>query len=69
MKFERITDAENSMYEKALEFLSCRGKNVLLEIDPPVDETANRRKGFYERCGFTGRRFFVIISKIHMKCR
>ena len=24
-----------------------------LEIDPPVDEIAIRRKGFYERCGFT----------------
>ena len=69
MKFERITDAENSIYEKALEFLSRRGKNVLLEIDPPVDETANRRKGFYERCSFNGRRFFVITSKRHMKCR
>ena len=26
---------------------------VILEIDPPVDEIAIRRKGFYERCGFT----------------
>ncbi len=25
---------------------------LILEIDPPVDEISNRRKGFYERCGF-----------------
>ena len=24
---------------------------VILEIDPPVDEIAIRRKAFYERCG------------------
>lgn len=26
---------------------------LILEIDPPTDETAQRRKRFYERCGFT----------------
>ncbi|HCQ74418.1 MAG TPA: N-acetyltransferase [Clostridiales bacterium] len=25
---------------------------LMLEIDPPTDETAQRRKHFYERCGF-----------------
>lgn len=25
---------------------------LILEIDPPVNEIAVRRKGFYERCGF-----------------
>ena len=25
---------------------------LILEIDPPVDAIAQRRKGFYERCGF-----------------
>ena len=29
------------------------GKTVILEIDPPEDETARRRQGFYQRCGFT----------------
>ena len=33
--------------------LRQRGKMVILEIDPPVDGIALRRKGFYERCGFT----------------
>ena len=28
------------------------GKPVVLEIDPPVDEIARRRQGFYQRCGF-----------------
>ena len=25
---------------------------MVLEIDPPVDEIARRRQGFYQRCGF-----------------
>ena len=37
---------------RALEMLCTRGKTVILEIDPPVDEVAIRRKRFYERCGF-----------------
>lgn len=27
-------------------------KPLILEIDPPVDTIAQRRKGFYQRCGF-----------------
>lgn len=37
---------------RALELLGQRGKTVILEIDPQVDEIAIRRKGFYERAGF-----------------
>ncbi len=37
---------------KALEVLGRDGKPVVLEIDPPVDEIARRRQGFYQRCGF-----------------
>lgn len=37
---------------RALSMLPC-DRPVILEIDPPVDEIAIRRKGFYERCGFT----------------
>ena len=36
----------------ALEELGRDGKTVVLEIDPPVDEIARRRQGFYQRCGF-----------------
>ncbi len=39
--------------QRALEKLNEKGKPVILEIDPPVDEISIRRKGFYERCGFT----------------
>ena len=38
--------------QKALALLGERGKTVILEIDPPVDEISQRRKGFYLRCGF-----------------
>ena len=37
---------------RALELLEQRGKPVILEIDPPIDDISLRRKGFYERCGF-----------------
>ncbi|MBQ8390458.1 MAG: GNAT family N-acetyltransferase [Oscillibacter sp.] len=37
---------------QALELLAGKGKCVILEIDPVVDEISRRRKGFYERCGF-----------------
>ena len=37
---------------RALELLNSRGKSVVLEIDPPVDELSIRRKGFYQRAGF-----------------
>lgn len=37
---------------KALDLLAGQGKPVILEIDPPEDEVSERRKGFYERCGY-----------------
>lgn len=36
---------------RALELLEQRGKPVILEIDPPIDDISLRRKGFYERAG------------------
>lgn len=38
--------------QQALVLLAERGKPVILEIDPPVDEISKRRRGFYLRCGF-----------------
>lgn len=35
-----------------LDLLAEQGKPLVLEIDPPVDRISQRRKGFYERCGF-----------------
>ena len=37
---------------RVMEKLMGQGKPVVLEIDPPVDETARRREGFYRRAGF-----------------
>ena len=31
---------------------ALQDRPLILEIDPPVDAIAQRRKGFYERCGF-----------------
>ena len=38
--------------QSALELLAEKGKTVILEIDPPVDDISRRRLGFYQRCGF-----------------
>ena len=38
---------------------------LLLEIDPPVDEISNRRKGFYERCGFVANPYFHVHPAYH----
>ena len=37
---------------QALEALKARGKAVILEIDPPENDTALCRLGFYEKNGF-----------------
>ena len=48
----------NSGYgREILKWLSAKKKTVILEIDPPVDEIAVRRKGFYERAGFVANPF------------
>ena len=31
---------------------ALQSRRLILEIDPPVDAISQRRKGFYERCGF-----------------
>lgn len=38
---------------------------VILEIDPPTDEIAQRRQGFYERCGFTANPFAHVHPPYH----
>lgn len=38
--------------QKALELLNQRGKTIILEIDPPVDEVSIRRRSFYERANY-----------------
>lgn len=44
----------NKQYgQKTLSLLAKQGKTLILEIDPPKDDISKRRKGGYERCGFT----------------
>ena len=48
-----LPELRNRHYgQRILTDLSRQGKTIILEIDPPIDETSVRRKGFYERCGF-----------------
>ena len=37
---------------QTLEAFCALHPQVVLEIDPPVDDISIRRRGFYERCGF-----------------
>lgn len=45
---------------KALELLHRQSRPVILEIDPPEDEMARRRKAFYERAGYQDNEFVHI---------
>ena len=48
-----LPELRNKKYgEQVLSALKARHKTVILEIDPPADSVSERRKGFYERCGF-----------------
>lgn len=51
--------------ERALSLLGEKGKTVILEIDPPVDEVSKRRQGFYERCGYMINTFSHIHPPYH----
>lgn len=42
---------------RALSLLREKGKTLILEIDPPVDEVAVNRQHFYERLGFVAHDF------------
>ncbi|MDD3409363.1 MAG: GNAT family N-acetyltransferase [Eubacteriales bacterium] len=53
---------------RALALLKERGKTVILEIDPPVDEVSIRRKGFYERAGFCENAFAHVHPPYHSDC-
>lgn len=49
-----LPKARNQSYgERTLSLLKDGKTTVILEIDPPNDSISVRRKGFYERCGFT----------------
>ena len=49
----------------ALTLLKAKGKNIILEIEPPIDELTTRRYGFYRRNGFVMNDYFHIQAKYH----
>lgn len=49
--------------QKVLEAMQSRP--LILEIDPPIDEISERRKKFYERCGFFENPFSHIHPPYH----
>ncbi len=61
-----LPEKRNKGYgQKALQLLAKQGKPLILEIDPPEDDLSRRRKGFYERCGFTENPFPHIHPPYH----
>lgn len=52
-----------------LELLRARGKTIILEIDPPVDDISRRRKGFYERNGFIANDYDYTHLPYHRDCK
>ena len=62
--FTTKNELRNQGYgSRALALLKEKGKKVILEIEPPVDELTMRRKGFYERNGFHFNEHFHIQPK------
>lgn len=61
-----LPEMRNKQYgQKVLSLLMEQQKTLLLEIDPPVEPIAIRRKGFYERCGFAANPFAHIHPPYH----
>ena len=49
-----LPELRNRHYgQRILAELGKQSKTIILEINPPINEISVRRKGFYERCGFT----------------
>ncbi|MBQ1906620.1 MAG: GNAT family N-acetyltransferase [Firmicutes bacterium] len=51
--------------QRALRLLSERGKQVILEIDPPVDDISIRRRKFYEHAGFRANSYAHVHPPYH----
>ena len=61
-----LPEMRNKQYgQETLSVLMEQSKTVLLEIDPPLDDISKRRKGFYERCGYTENYFSHIHPPYH----
>lgn len=50
---------------RVLNLLQGKNKKIILEIDLPQDDISTRRKGFYERCGFTENSYLHIQPLYH----
>lgn len=55
--------------QKALALLAQKGKPIVLEIDPPVDELTRRRKAFYERSGYRANPYPHVHPPYHGDCQ
>lgn len=59
----------NKQYgQRVLTLLAEQSKTMILEIDPPEDAIAIRRKGFYERCGFIVNAYSHTHPPYHQHC-
>ena len=56
----------NGIGAAALSLLKAKGKTILLEIEPPVDDITQRRYGFYQRNGFLMNPYHHIQAKYHL---
>jgi ribosomal protein S18 acetylase RimI-like enzyme len=56
----------NGYGAKALDLLKQKNKTIILEIEPPTDETTERRFGFYKRNGFFMNPYYHIQAKYHI---
>jgi ribosomal protein S18 acetylase RimI-like enzyme len=56
----------NGYGKKALDLLKTKNKIILLEIEPPVDDTTQRRYNFYKRNGFIMNPYHHIQAKYHL---
>lgn len=54
--------------QRALALLQEKGKAILLEIDPPVDTIARKRRAFYQRAGFCANPYDHVHPPYHPGC-
>ena len=65
--FTTLPELRGRGYGKgALELLKQKNKVILLEIEPPTDETTQRRYNFYRRNGFAMNPYYHIQAKYHL---
>ena len=54
---------------RALQLLQKKGKTIILEIDPPVDDLTRRRQAFYLRAGFLENSYAHVHPPYHQDCK